>query len=166
MRAAASHHYHLTTLWRFDAPLDAVWEAILLAEAWPVWWPGVESVVPLDPGDASGLGARRRWRCKSVLPYRLSFVTRVTRVEPLRLIEGRVEGELEGLGCCRLEREAGLTTVRYDWQVRTTRRWMNLLAPLAKPLFRWNHDALMRAGGVGLARQLKARLASQATRAF
>jgi hypothetical protein len=31
---------------------------------------------------------------------------------------------------------------------------MNLLAPLAKPLFRWNHDALMRAGGIGLARRL------------
>lgn len=155
MRAAANRHYDLTTLWRFDAPLDAVWDAILRAEAWPLWWPGVDSVVTLEPGDADGLGARRRCSCRSALPYRLSFVTRVTRIEPRRLIEGRAEGELEGLGCCRLEHVAGLTSVRYDWQVRTTRAWMNLLAPLAKPLFRWNHDALMRAGGAGLARHLE-----------
>jgi len=53
---------------------------------------------------------------------------------------------------------SGATTtsaLRYDWQVRTTRLWMNLLAPLAKPLFRWNHDAIMQAGGIGLTRHLQ-----------
>jgi hypothetical protein len=35
---------------------------------------------------------------------------------------------------------------------------MNWLAPLARPLFRWNHDAVMRAGGRGLAQLLNARL--------
>jgi len=156
MRPTAATPYHMSTLWQFAAPLEPVWQAILLAEAWPLWWPGIESVVTLAPGDASGLGARRHWRCKSVLPYRLSFTTRVTRIEPLRLIEGLVEGELEGQGCCRLWTEGSLTQVRHDWQVRTTPPWMNLLAPLARPLFRWNHDALMRAGGRGLARQLEA----------
>ena len=37
---------------------------------------------------------------------------------------------------------------------------MNLLAPLARPLFRWNHDAIMREGGVALARRLNVRLVS------
>ena len=157
MRKADSNQYHLTTRYHFDAPIDAVWDAILHAEAWPSWWTGVERVVTLEHGDPSGLGTRRRCTCKSVLPYRLTFVTRVTRLEPLRLLEGRVDGELEGVGCCRLKRNDGLTTVRYDWQVRTTRWWMNLLSPLAKPLFLWNHDAIMRAGGIGLARHLNAR---------
>jgi hypothetical protein len=79
----------------------------------------------------------------------------------LRLLEGRVDGELEGVGCCHFGSHQGLTTVRYDWQVRTTRPWMNLLAPLARPLFRWNHDAIMHAGGIGLARHLNVRLGSQ-----
>jgi hypothetical protein len=35
---------------------------------------------------------------------------------------------------------------------------MNLLAPLARPVFRWNHDAIMREGGHALARRLNARL--------
>src|SRR5208282_1109526 len=162
MRKADSTQYHLTTLWQFEAPLEAVWDAILHAEAWPSWWTGVERVVTLEHGDASGLGTRRRCICKSVLPYRLSFVTCVTRVEPLHLLEGRVDGELEGIGRCYFGCKEGVTTVRYDWQVRTTRWWMNLLAPLARPLFRWNHDAIMHAGGVGLARRLQVRAGSAA----
>ena len=154
MSESANTQYDLTTRWQFDAPIDAVWEAILDAEGWPRWWPGVERVDTLARGDARGVGARRRYVCKSVLPFRLTFVTQVTRVEPLYLIEGRVDGELEGVGCCYLARDGGLTTVRYEWHVRTTRRWMNVLAPLLKPLFHRNHDAIMRAGGIGLARHL------------
>ena len=148
--------YRLCSEWRFDAPLAAVWEALIDAGAWPAWWPGVECLATLDAGGAGGLGACRIWRCRGPLPYRLRFATRVTCVEPMARIAGMVEGGLEGQGCCRLWRENGLTRVRHDWQVRTTPPWMNLLAPLARPLFRWNHDALMRAGGHGLARQLQA----------
>lgn len=149
--------YDVTTHWRFNAPAEAVWDAIVDAENWPVWWPGIVEVVTLAHGDASGLGARRRCTCRSVLPFRLTIVTCVTRVEPLRLIEGRVDGELEGVGRCHLGHDAPFTTVRYEWQVRTARRWMNLLGPLAQPLFRWNHVAMMHAGGVGLARDLGTR---------
>lgn len=50
-------------------------------------------------------------------------------------------------------------TVRFD--VRTTRLerpWMNALAPVARPVFEWNHNAVMRWGGEGLAELLGARL--------
>lgn len=155
----ADRHYHLITRWQFDAPLDAVWDEITHPESWPDWWGGAECVVVLDHGDASGVGARQRYTWKSLLPFRLTFVSRVTRVEPRCLLEGLVEGELEGVGCWYFTRENGLTIVRYEWRVRTTRGWMNFLAPLARPLFRWNHDALMRKGGLGLARHLRARFA-------
>jgi len=36
------------------------------------------------------------------------------------------------------------------------------LAPIARPLFVWNHNLIMRAGGKGLARLLNARLISLA----
>jgi hypothetical protein len=42
--------------------------------------------------------------------------------------------------------------------VRTNKRWMTLIAPLARPAFEWNHDWVMRNGGEGLARLLGARL--------
>lgn len=157
-----STRYDLTTLWHFDAPAEAVWETISDAEGWPRWWRGIEEVMTLDPGDAAGLGALRRYVCLSILPFHLTFTGRVTRIEPLRLIEGHVEGDVEGVGCCFFERDGNCTAVRYEWHIRTTRLWMSQLGVFAQPLFRWNHEALMQAGGTGLARYLAAGSARRA----
>jgi hypothetical protein len=35
---------------------------------------------------------------------------------------------------------------------------MNLLAPVARPVFRWNHNVVMHQGGEGLAALLRANL--------
>jgi hypothetical protein len=57
--------------------------------------------------------------------------------------------------------EQGSTTrVCYDWTVMTTRVWMNALAPLLAPVFRWNHGQVMAAGGQGLAKHLGVQLLS------
>jgi hypothetical protein len=53
----------------------------------------------------------------------------------------------------------GGTLVRYNWDVRTTRWWMSLLAPVARPAFSWNHDQLMSEMAESLARRLGAGLA-------
>ena len=143
--------YSFVTLWRFRSPLEPVWEMIYRSEEWPAWWRGVERV---EPGDAAGLGALQRYTWRSKLPYRLAFEMRLTRVEPLSLIEGEAVGELNGTGRWRLTHDGGVTHVRYDWNVRTTKPWMNLLAPVAKPLFKWNHDIVMNWGADGLARKL------------
>ena len=45
------------------------------------------------------------------------------------------------------------TEVRYDWQVATTKAWMRLLAPIARPFFDWNHDVIMEWGRQGLVRR-------------
>ena len=39
--------------------------------------------------------------------------------------------------------------------MQTTKWWMNTLAPLLEPVFRSNHDHVMRSGGEGLARRLR-----------
>jgi hypothetical protein len=60
-------------------------------------------------------------------------------------------GELEGVGRWRFFRDdGGSTTLFYQWDVGTTRPWMNALAPLARPALAWNHDRVMAAGGEGL----------------
>jgi uncharacterized protein YndB with AHSA1/START domain len=153
-------NYTFVTEWRIEAPLQAVWEAILHSENWPGWWQGVESVVELQPGDALDLGNIRRYTWKSRLPYRLTFDLRTIRIEPQVALEGIAAGELEGTGRWHFSAAGPVTVVRYDWQVRTTKRWMNWLAPLARPFFKWNHDVVMRQGAQGLAQLLKARLVS------
>jgi hypothetical protein len=112
----------------------------------------------LRKGDEAGVGAVRRYTWSSRLPYSLTFDMRVTRVQRPQLIEGEAIGELTGTGRWTLSTQADAVRVRYDWQVETTRPWMNALAPLLSPAFRWNHGEVMRAGAAGLARHLGARL--------
>lgn len=164
MRPPASNQYHLTTLWQLDAPVETVWDAITHPERWPDWWAGAESVVEFERGDSEGIGARQHYTWKGRLPYRLRFTSCVTRVERHRLLEARVAGEVEGIGRWHFDASDGLTILRCEWLVRTTPLWMNLLAPLAHRVFRWNHNALMRAGGVGLAQHICARLHRHETR--
>jgi uncharacterized protein YndB with AHSA1/START domain len=154
--------YRFLTTWLIDAPREDVFQAIWDSERWPSWWRGVESVVTLEKGDDEGVGSLGRYVWRSRLPYRLEFDVRITRVERPHLMEGHSSGELAGTGCWRLFEEDGMTAVVYDWQVRTTARWMNLLAPLARPVFAWNHDVIMRWGGQGLARLLDAPLVTTA----
>jgi hypothetical protein len=150
--------YHFLTLWKVAAPQAAVCQAIEDSLAWPQWWPGVEQVEELDPGDAEGIGSIRRYTWKGRLPYRLTFDIRVTRALRRHMVEGIASGDVEGVGCWHFAAEGDNTLVRYEWKVRPALRWMCLLSPLASPVFRWNHDLLMRQGGIGLARRLNTRL--------
>ena len=152
--AVAVAEYRLTTIWQLDAPLERVWDVIYDSAAWPEWWPFVERVEELRTGDANGLGALRRYTWRSRLPYKLSFELEVTRSERPFWLEGRTRGDLQGRGAWHLQRFDKATLVRYDWIVTTTKTWMNVFAPLARPLFTWNHHAVMRAGGRGLAERL------------
>ncbi|MDQ7976229.1 SRPBCC family protein [Paraburkholderia sp. SARCC-3016] len=153
--------YRLSTVWRLEAPLPAVWTAIHDSARWPEWWKNVERVAALEAGSGDGVGALQRYTWKGRLPYRVVFDVRVTRIEPLVALEGIASGDLEGTGCWRFSHErGGVTVVRYEWRVHTRRGWMNVFAPLARPFFQWNHDFVMREGGISLARLLDARLVS------
>jgi hypothetical protein len=96
------------------------------------------------------------WRSR--IPYDLEFEFTVLDQNPPHAMGGRAAGDLEGTGQWRLFEHAGVTAVTYEWNVRTTKAWMNLVAPLARPVFEYNHDLVMRWGGEGLARRLGCRL--------
>ena len=149
--------YSFLTTWILDAPRQAVWDAIYEIERWPDWWQGVRSVEKVEDGDADGIGARYRHEWRSVIPYPVRFETRITRIELPHLIEADAVGELAGTGRWRLF-DGRETAVTYEWNVRTTRPWMNLLAPAARPVFRWNHNVVMHQGAEGLAARLGASL--------
>ena len=146
--------YRFLTTWIVDAPIERVWDVLAESERWPEWWRGVERVEVLERGDEQRVGELSRYTWKSRLPYRLEFEMRTTRVDRPFLCEGRAKGELAGEGRWSLFEGGGKTAVTYAWVVETTNRWMNILAPLARPVFTWNHDWVMRRGGEGLARRV------------
>lgn len=146
----------LHTQWRIGAPVERVWTALREVESWPLWWPYVQQVEKIEDGDASGVGALHRFTWRSRLPYCLTFDMRTVDVQRPRRIVGIAHGELDGSGQWTLSEDAVGTRVRYEWCVQLTRPWMKLAAPLARPLFAWNHGQVMAAGGRGLAEHLGA----------
>jgi uncharacterized protein YndB with AHSA1/START domain len=150
--------YAFLSTWLVDAPRERAWDLLEDPLDWPRWWKGVERVSLLDEGHDGKVGSRYMITWKSRLPYELEFAFRVDEMEHPRRMTGTAEGELAGRGTWRLYEEDGTCAVTYEWVVQTTERWMNLLAPLARPVFAWNHDVVMRQGGEGLARELGARL--------
>jgi hypothetical protein len=77
------------------------------------------------------------------------------------LLGSTAQGDLEGIGRWHFLNEGAVSVVRYEWHVRSTRWWMNLIAPFARSMFIRNHGVLMRQGAEGLARLLDAPLVSQ-----
>ncbi len=153
--------YEFVTTWRLQAPRTALWEALRDAERYPQWWPGMDQVEVLERGASDGTGQRVRLTARGRLPYRLRFETvgRESR-QPDRIVVDAV-GELDGSGQWDLEQDGEVTTATYTWRVATTKGWMNLIEPFARPFFVWNHHVLMRWGGQGLARHLGGRLIAE-----
>jgi uncharacterized protein YndB with AHSA1/START domain len=150
--------YRFLTTWLLERERQAVWDAIYESERWPEWWRGVKTADRLTAGDEQGLGQIGRYVWRSAIPYAVEFEMVTTRVEEPHLLEGQASGGLEGVGRWRLFEQDSVTAVVYEWNVQTTKRWMNLIGPIARPVFEWNHDWVMRNGGEGLATLLGCRL--------
>ena len=152
MRTRAIHTF-LTT-WLVETDRQAVWDVLANVESWPDWWPAVESARQLAGGDERRVGSSYRVRWRAPVGYAVEFDFTVEHVDAPRLMAGRASGDLEGRGVWRLFEDRDLTAVTYEWEVATTKAWMNALGPLPRPLFRWNHDRVMAGGGEALKRRL------------
>jgi uncharacterized protein YndB with AHSA1/START domain len=155
MEVMMAADYHYISTWQLQAPIDRVWAALSDLEQLPTWYPAIHQVQILAPGDDQQVGARVRYVLKGRLPMRLAFEATIARVDPPREAELRAEGDLAGTGRWLLDQQGEVTTARYLWDVHTTKPWMNLVAPLARPLFTWNSKGVMLEAGQGLARFLK-----------
>jgi hypothetical protein len=145
--------YSFVTRWRFKAALDKVWTALDQAERYSDWWPATVEYRDLTPG-VHGVGSRAERVVKGRLPYSLRYTTTVTRYEPPREVAYDAIGELIGVGRFALQENGEGTDVAFYWDVQTSGFWMNVLAPVLKPLFAWNHNWVMKQGERGLAQKL------------
>lgn len=150
-------NFELVSEWRLTGPREQVWNQIAHPRDWPRWWPYVQTVEQIAPGDAQDVGAVHRFRWGSKLPYGFTLTMRTVKVERPSLLEAESTGDLSGTGQWQLTEENGATRVRYTWRVELAKPWMRALTFLA-PVFAWNHHQVMRAGAEGLARHLGATL--------
>ena len=144
------NEFVLISRWRIAAPIARVWDTLHEPAGWPQWWPFVAAVDKLEPGDADGVGARYRFHWTSRLPYSIRIDTHVVEVAREKIIRASASGDLQGEGTWRLRENGDATDVEYTWRVTLDRAWMRLFAPLLRPVFTWNHNAVMAAGEQGV----------------
>jgi hypothetical protein len=146
--------YCFHTTWKYQARISDIWPVIKDIENWPHWWKGVECVKILHPGELNGMSKKAAMTWKSLLPYRLTFVMEVTGIVENEKITGHTTGELQGTGTWYFSQEGAFSVLQFHWDVMTTPAWMNVFAPLLKPVFKWNHDIIMLWGREGLGAKL------------
>jgi hypothetical protein len=147
--------YHFLERWHAGAPPDAVWDLVADPRTYARWWSEFVEVTPLN--DIEGVGSRVAVHVKAALPYHMRFELESVRYDRPHAAEVRVQGDLVGLMRWLFTPYAGGTYLVFEEEVRTGKQLLNVLAPLGKPFFAWNHRSMMRHGQQGLNRALAGR---------
>ncbi|MCG8618583.1 MAG: SRPBCC family protein [Desulfobacterales bacterium] len=152
----AQNYYGFQHSVGLEARPGDVWDVLTDFRAWPGWWNGLQEIQRLDAGTlARGSRIRSAWQGR--LPYSLTFDAVIRDISPGKSLSFFVTGDLSGAGDCRLlEVEEG-TQLEFSWQVAPTRLWFRMSAPIARSVFKENHDRMMVSGGRGLTAELRLR---------
>ncbi len=150
--------YRFSESFTLQASRDRVHAVLVDLEYYSDWWMQVRGVAKIDDDTALVV-------CRSVLPYDLELVlTAVSR--DVDLLEVRIEGPIRGYARYHLvEASPGVTSLRFEQEVRAESRLMVLASYVARPLLVWNHHRMMRGSEQGLRALLESRQPSAATAA-
>lgn len=153
-------HYLFESEWVVAAPVDEVFDVMVKVDDYASWWSSVRHSSLIEDGDDNGVGAKAMYSIRSPLGYSMDFEMTALEVDRPRRIYSLARGDLVGTGTHIFESRGDHTVVTYLWYVSTTKRWMNVVAPVAKPFFVWAHHHVMREGCAGLAQRLGVNLIS------
>ena len=141
--------YNFHDEWDINVPLETAWVLASDPSKWQQWWPGLKNVIITDQkSNVVGSRASLMWRSKT--GYKLKHAVTITSIQPRSNIKFNSEGDLKGSGIWKFINQGNQTHMVIDWHVQTTKVWMNVLAPLLRPIFINNHSALMKRGEAGL----------------
>jgi uncharacterized protein YndB with AHSA1/START domain len=140
----------LITTWKFDAPIEAVWERITDSASFTEWWPGFERAEVRGDG---GVGTLARYRVRGDFGLVFDLVMRVDEIREPELLRLTSRGGLVGTGEWRLTSDGPATRVTYAWDVEPSNRFLRGLSriPALRRRMERSHDGVMEAGGRNLA---------------
>jgi hypothetical protein len=142
--------YVFRSQWRLPASPSKVYAVLLDVEHYPQWWRQVVGARWLD--DDSG-----ELRCRSLLPYDLVFVVHREVQDPVRgVLRARLDGDLTGASQWTISASGTGSLAVFDEEVDVHKRLVRAAGRVARPVLRFNHELMMRAGERGL-RQLLTR---------
>nr|AGC72804.1 hypothetical protein [uncultured bacterium A1Q1_fos_485] len=147
--------YKFVDHWYIKAPREEVFRYIADARTYPKWWPvypTVELLREVAPGE---IGGKVRLVVKSALGYRLQLEVETVAIDPPHSIKTIATGQLAGTGEWEFRQEGDTTHAIFTWIVASNHPLLNLLEPVAKPLFAWSHNDASRKGHLGLKQLLE-----------
>lgn len=113
----------LESTWVLRASLEPVWGALSSVLSWPRWWPSIQSVQRVHPGQADGVEAVYRVNEQEL---------RVCEIRPLELLEAHTA---QVLFHCTLEQEEGHTFVHLSaWGYQGENRFAQCMSAGARGL--------------------------------
>jgi len=137
-------HYVFRSVWHVDASKADLIPVLDDLPTYPAWWPEIREV--------RLVGDRRcEVVAKSFLPYELRFVSEADPPDvDAGIIDARLSGDMEGTVKWTVTDSGEGATLVYDQEVSTHKRLLDVLAPVARPGFKFNHSLMMRHGQAGL----------------
>jgi hypothetical protein len=142
------------------ADVALVHDAVVHPAPWLRAVPHLRELTKVSCGDPDGIGERHRLRLQVPSLPGLEWHLETVRVDAPRLVEWRVEGDLEGTGLWELEQRGEITDIRSIWGVRPSSARLQLAASLASVLVAREHDLVLRTGLRALAEHLDGELLS------
>ena len=145
------HEYRFRNVWALEVAATRLFDALVDLASYPRWWPDVRSVSRVDDDTAE-------FTCRALLPYALVFrLHRAEQDERAGRLRVHVSGDLEGFvqGVVAADQPTA-ARLEISQEVTVNKKLLRHLAPIARPLFRANHAAMMWRGHRGLRSYLAA----------
>lgn len=137
--------YRFRNVWALEVAATRLFDALVDLASYPHWWPDIRKVSKVDDDTAE-------FTCRALLPYALVF--RLHRAEQderagrLRVdMTGDLEGYVQGIVA---EHRPSAAQLEISQEVTVNKTLLRRFAPIARPLFRANHAAMMWRGHRGL----------------
>ena len=129
---------------RYPMPAEtaAVWAAIGSVDQYRQWWPWLRQF------EAEGLVEGDVWVCaiQPPLPYSLRFTVRIDHLEVPGTIEVTIDGDVTGTARVELVPSAEGSEIHLVASLSPSRRWLQAVSILARPLARFGHDWILDTG--------------------
>lgn len=127
-----------------------MWQALTATPfSWAEWWPELIELGHVDlHADMVGTRFSCTWRASAGYKLHCDFI--ITGITYPTQVQFRSSGDLVGTASWSFSGSRRHTEIHIDWQVVTTKWWMNRLAIILKPIFIYNHNRLMSSGERGL----------------
>ncbi|MEZ4863666.1 MAG: SRPBCC family protein [Caldilineaceae bacterium] len=148
-------HYRFVDHWHIKAPRDEVFRYVADARTYPQWWPVYPKVEILREAAPGCPGGKARLVVKSALGYTLTLEAETIALDPPHSLKTVATGQLAGTGEWEFSEEGEMTHAIFTWIVTSNHPLLNLLEPIAKPLFAWSHNDASRKGHLGLKKLLE-----------